>query len=128
LVSAASEYQVKNSEPGVNVLELLNATPKVVGNPEQTFGEAGVIEMSLAVAKGKTLTVTVKGLPIGELETLTGVTVYKTCKELLVELNKVPEILVSVVPATAPVIPVGMVGVGHEYRVLAGTTSGGVPT
>jgi hypothetical protein len=66
---------VKISEPVVIVLELLRATPKVVGKPEQTLGKLGVMLISLAVAKGNTLTVTVKGLPIGAFEVFTGVTV-----------------------------------------------------
>ena len=70
----ASEYQTNCSVPGVMVLEALKATPSVVGNPEQTLGEAGVIFMSAAVANGKTLKVTENGLPMGTFEVLTGVT------------------------------------------------------
>jgi hypothetical protein len=70
-----SEYQVKISEPLDTVLEELKATPSVVGSPEQTLGKLGVMVISPAVAKGNTLTVTVKGLPIGAFEVFTGVTV-----------------------------------------------------
>jgi hypothetical protein len=74
-VRLAFDHHSKISVPGVTVLELLKATPKVVGKPEQTDGDVGVALISAAVAYGFTLTVTVNGLPMGALEILTGVTV-----------------------------------------------------
>jgi len=75
------------------VLELLNAQPSAVDNPEHTLGLEGITLISDAFAYGNTLTVTVNVAPLGTPAAVVGTTLYTACREVLVEFTKVPLML-----------------------------------